>query len=85
MADAETHGRLGLFHIEEALLQALFAAHPRALHRHELATMIGAPKLWNYSVMGSFLTKLVADGRADVHGNSVTWSLSAEELRRREQ
>ena len=80
--------RLGVFHIEEAILEVLFQADDEYLRLVDIARELGIHS-WNESqwIVASILYKLDEDGRVEprlsTNGQRTGWKLSERERDRR--
>lgn len=82
--------RLGVFHIEEAILETLFQADSTYVRGANIARALGLMKSWEKSdwIVNRILYKLEEDGRVESKmsqsGQSKTgWKLSDHEKNRR--
>lgn len=80
--------RLGVFHIEEAILDTLFQANNTYVRAANIARELGI-KFWDPEdwVVSGILYKLEEDGRAEARrgpsGRRLGWKLSDREKKRR--
>lgn len=82
--------RLGVFYIEEAILEILFQANDTYISRKEVANKLGMLESWHESewIIYVTLNKLEEDARAEpdlgADGQRKGWKLTALERNRRE-
>lgn len=80
--------RIGLFHIEEAILDTLFQAGDEYVHAADIARTLGL-KSWDESdwIVAVLLYKLDEDrrveARRDMRGRRTGWKLTTRERNRR--
>ena len=81
--------RIGVFHIEEAILETLFQSEDEYVRAAEIARKCGISQSWNASgwIIAAILHKLEEDERVEVRrgasGRRSGWKLTPHEKNRR--
>lgn len=85
---AKQLARIGVFHLEEAILETLFQADDEYVRAVDIARAIGIKSFDNYDwIVAILLLKLKEDGRvearSDAGGRRTGWKLTTREMSRR--